>query len=115
VEDIFDAMPDPDDPDAIEGDGIDVQALLTDLWEAASTLSKKPTDAEATLRFVGGAETLERMSLPFGFEQAVWRALVADTLELRDAMESETAEEQLSDEALAERAKSLSWSLRPLV
>lgn len=115
VEDIFEAMPDPDDPDSIEGDGIDVQALLTELWEAASTLSKKPADAEATLRFVGGAEALERMSLPFGFEQAVWRALVADTLELRDVMEAEEADEQWSDAELADRAKALAWSLRPFV
>lgn len=115
VEEIFESMPDPDDPDAIEGDGVDVQNLLTELWQSASTLSKKPNDPQSTLRFVEAAGTLERLSLPFGFDRVVWRELVTEAVALRDALEADEEDEPVADEDVAELASRVARSLRSVV
>ncbi|MCB1283079.1 MAG: hypothetical protein M9952_11020 [Microthrixaceae bacterium] len=115
VEEILDAMPDPDDPDAVDSDGIDVQAVLSNLWESTRTLSKKATDADATVTFLDGAERMSRLSLPFGFDGAVWRSIVAEVLELRDAMESDRATDVVTDDEVSDMAATISRSLRKFV
>lgn len=88
VERIFDAMPDPDDEDAIDADGVDVNRAIFDLWQAAGTLAKHPDDAAAVLSLVDTTDAIERLSVPFGFEPAVWRSLCSEAGEIRDALEA---------------------------
>lgn len=115
VEEILDAMPDPDDPDAADADGVDVQDVLSRLWEATRTLAKRPRDSDAVLAAIGAADEIEQIGLPFGFESAVWRDLVSKTLALRAALDSDDADAQLDDEELQEGCADLERQLRPLV
>ena len=115
VEEVLDAMPDPDDPDAVDADGLDVQEVLSQLWEATGAIAKKPKDADAVLSAIDGANRIERIGLPFGFEPSVWRDLVGKTLALRAALESDDEADQLSDEDLIEGCRQLHAQLRALV
>lgn len=115
VEQIFDAMPDPDDPDAVDADGIDVTATIFRLWEAAGDLAKRPDDAGAVLAAVEATGHLETLAVPFGFEPVVWRDLCARAGALRDALEASVPEDEWSDEELVERAAELHDLLRRYV
>lgn len=115
VEEILDAMPDPDDPDAVDADGVDVQDVLSKLWEATGTLAKRPTDSDAVLAAIDGADRIEHIALPFGFEAAVWRDIVGKTLALRAALDSENEDDQLSDDDLQEGCAQLHRQLRTYV
>lgn len=115
VEEILDAMPDPDDPELTDADGVEVQEVLSRLWQAAGTLAKDPADAAAVLAAVESANQLEHTGLPFGFEPQVWRGIVGDALTLRVAFESEDPDDQLSDDELQERCGQLRDTLRAYV
>jgi len=115
VEEIFEAMPDPEDPDAIDADGVDVTETLFRLWEAAGSLAKRPDDAGAVLAAIEHTGHLEAMAVPFGFEPVVWRDLCARAAGLRDALEADDAEHEWSDEELAEHAAELADLLRRYV
>ena len=113
VERIFDAMPDPDDPDVVDADGVDVAEAVFTLWESAGALAKKLNDASAVVKFVETTVQMERMSVPFGYEPAVWRDICTDAGVVRDALESD--ESEMSDEELQELAASLHQRLRQFV
>lgn len=115
VEEILDAMPDPDDPDAVDTDGVDVQEILSKLWESVGTLAKKPTDSDAVLAAIESGDRLEHISLPFGFEASVWRDIVGKTLALRAALDSDNEDDQLTDEELQEGCADLHRQLRTYV
>ena len=115
VEEILDAMPDPDDPDVLDTDGVDVQDVLSRLWEAAGTLAKRPTDSEAVLVAIDCGDRIERIALPFGFESAVWRDIVAKTLALRAALDSDNEDDQLSDDELQAGCADLHRQLRTYI
>jgi hypothetical protein len=115
VEEIFDALPDPDDPDLVGDDGIEVQDQLSRLFVAAGHLAKRPTDADSVVAAAEVADRIEQISVPFGFEPAVWRNLVTQAVELRDALTETDPEAQLDDEELMERSSTLRNFLRQYV
>jgi hypothetical protein len=92
-------------------DDIDAGEVLSDLFVAADRLMHNPTDAPGVLGFVEASGVAERMGLPFGFAPVAWRDLMAQTRTLRLLLESSTSE----DDEVAEQARSLRESLRPLV
>ena len=112
VDEILDSMPDPDDPDALDADGLDAQAVLSMLWEAVGVLAKRPRDPDAVLGAISSGARMERMNLPFGFESSVWRDIVAKASRLREALESDDAELQLSDDEIREGCEDLRQQLR---
>ena len=112
VDEILDSMPDPDDPDAVDSDGLDAQAVLSMLWEAVGVLAKRPRDPDAVLGAISSGARMERMNLPFGFESSVWRDIVAKASRLREALESDDPELQLSDSAISEGCEDLRQQLR---
>lgn len=115
VEAIFDAMPDPDDPDAVDADGVDVQSALSRLWASSRTLAKKPQDASAILEAIEASDQLESFAVPFGFESIEWHRLVRKSGDLRRALEEPDEDAQLSDEQLQELASEIAGKLRKLV
>jgi len=115
VEGILDAMPDPDDPDAVDTDGVDVQDVLSKLWGAVGTLAKRPTDSDAVLAAIDAANQIEHIGLPFGFESAIWRDIVGKTLALRAALDSDNEDDQLSDDELQDGCADLHRQLRAYI
>jgi hypothetical protein len=115
VEEIFDALPDPDDPDLVGDDGIEVQDQLSRLFVAAGHLAKRPTDSDSVVAAAEVADRIEQISVPFGFEPAVWRNLVTQSTGLRDALIEEDPDAQLDDEELMEKASALRTFLRQYV
>lgn len=115
VEEIFDQLPDPDDPELGDDGGPSVQDLLSRLFVAASDLAKKPRDADAVVDCAEVADSIERLSLPFGFESAAWKNLVALATQLRDLLVEEDPDLQPDDEDLKERAAALRDSVRHYV
>jgi hypothetical protein len=115
AEEIFDGLPDPDDPELSSDDGVAVQDLLSAMFVAAGQLAKKPTDADAVLQLARTTDEVERLSLPFGFEPAVWKNLVSQASTLHDALGEEDESAQLSDDELKERASALRATLRQFV
>ena len=115
AEEIFDTLPDPDDPELSSEDGVAVQDLLSQMFVAAGHLAKKPTDADAVVSLVDTTDQAERLSLPYGFEPAVWKNLVGLAANLRDALTEEDEDAQLSDDELRDRAAALKVTLRQYV
>lgn len=115
VEEILDAMPDPDDPDAIDADGVDVQDVLSKLWDSCGTLAKRPTDSDAVLAALSASGEVRHIALPFGFEPAVWRDIVARATQLNAALDSEDEDTQLTDDELQDACAELEARLHPLV
>jgi hypothetical protein len=115
AEEIFDGLPDPDDPELSSDDGVAVQDLLSTLFVAAGHLARRPTDADSVVHVVDTTDQLERLSLPFGFESAVWRNLVALAAGLRDALTEDDEDAQLDDAELRERASAVRDTLRQYV
>ena len=89
VEEIFDALPDEDDPDA--ADAPEVAGVLGALWEAAEVLARRPADSPAVLSLIDVTDVMETMAVPYGFEPAVWNDLVRRAVELRAALEGDPA------------------------
>jgi hypothetical protein len=115
VEEIFDGLPDPDDPDLVGDDGIEVQDQLSRLFVAAGHLAKRPTDSDSVVAAAEVADRIEQISVPFGFEPAVWRNLVTQSTFLRDALIEEDPNAQLDDDELKQRASDLRDFLRQYV
>lgn len=114
VEAILDAMPDPDDEDRMADDGLQVQAVLGALWQAAGALAKDPADSGAMVAVAEMAENLEHMALPFGFEAASWQLIVQRAGALRDLLDAEEVDE-VEDQELIDRSTELRDQLRPLI
>jgi hypothetical protein len=115
AEEIFDGLPDPDDPELSPDDGVVVQDVLSRLFVAAGHLAKKPTDADSVVDVAETTDQLERLSLPFGFEPAVWKNLVGLASGLRDALVEEDEDLQLDDEELKEKATAVRNTIRQYV
>ena len=112
VDEILDDMPDPDDPEVVDPEGLDVQEVLSLLWTSLGTLAKRPTDADAVLGTIDSAGRLDRMGLPFGFESSVWRDIAGKAARLRAAFESDDADVRLSDDEVREASAELHRQLR---
>jgi hypothetical protein len=115
AEEIFEGLPDPEDPELSSDDGVAVQDLLSRLFVAAGHLAKKPTDADSVVDVAETTDQLERLSLPFGFEPAVWKNLVGLASNLRDALAEDDEDLQLSDDELKEKAAAVRITVRQYV
>lgn len=79
---VFEAIPDPDDPEA--GSGPDAQTVLTELYDTSGALARNPDSAPTMQRFGRAAMDMVRMSVPFGIEPGQWRRLGREFGELAD-------------------------------
>ncbi len=86
---VLDELPEPDDDEISADDGVAVHELFDSLFMAADRLARHPADASATVSVVDDAEVISRVALPFGFESAQWRRLVAEVAALRAAVSGE--------------------------
>jgi hypothetical protein len=114
VDTILDAMPDPEDAELSDADGLAIQDVLSKLFLATGTLRRSPTDSDAVIDAVDAANRLERLSVPFGFEAPVWRGIVDDALALRELLDGDS-EESVSDDSVKEQASSMRAQLRHYV
>ena len=115
VDQILDAMPDPDDAERAEVDGLEVQELLSALFVASGELARRPRDADAVIALDEHGTELENMGVPFGFEPPVWEALVARVVRLREALDPGDDGDELGDDELSGLARELRDELRRYV
>lgn len=118
VEAILDRIDFPDElpaqtEDELENpdDGLEAQAALTDLFDSADRIANDPHNADAILELVEGADRMEGMAVPFGFDRTQWDALRSQAGRLRDAV---VADERDVDDVV-EQARALRDTLHPLV
>ena len=64
------------DEEPIDLDGLDVNDVLSALFEASDRLRKNARDANGVLRFLDQAPVVRRIGMPFGFERPVWNGIV---------------------------------------
>jgi hypothetical protein len=103
---------DEDDVDVLdEGEDLDAQQVMSDLFVASDRLRRKASDHEGVLTLVGRAGDAERMRLPFGFNRHDWRLIVEQSTVLRDLIEDDESD----DADIEARAKGLRDTLRPYV
>jgi hypothetical protein len=114
VDTILDAMPDPEDAELSDADGLAIQDVLSKLFLATGTLRRSPTDPDAVIDAVDAANRLERLSVPFGFEPPVWRGIVDDALALRELLDGD-GDSAVSDDSVKEQASSMRAQLRHYV
>jgi len=113
VDDILEAMPDPDDAERMS-ETVDVQATLTRAWRAASELAKSAENSGAVVDLAESAETLSIIKLPFGFEAAPWRHIVDQAMALQHGLAEDVDDaEPWSDEQVEEAAATLRDTIRP--
>jgi len=111
------------DADAADGewdeewdDGVDAQEVLGGVFIAADRLRRRANDPEGVLALVELADTVASMSLPFGFDQAVWADLVGAVGVLAAALTADEGNEaDVGAEAIEALADDLRARLRPLV
>jgi hypothetical protein len=96
-----------EDPD----DGLEVQEILSDVFEAADRLVHDTRNPDAMLAVAEGVDRMAELGVPFGFHRDQWTALVDQASELRTAVEVDEPDR----EAVAEQARLLRDSIRPLV
>ena len=115
VEEILDAVPDPDDPEAVDLNEPDAQQIMTAMWNATGTLANHPTRPDAIRTAIDGANAMMRMTVPFGLEAVSWRHLVAKSMAIRDALETEREVDQLSDAEFVDGCRDLHRRLGGLI
>ncbi len=98
VSHVIDGLPDPDEGTVSSDDGVALHELFDTVFMASDRLAKHPTDAGSTLQIVDAADLLGQVALPFGFEPAQWRTLVASVVALREAIDPTPADEPTDDE-----------------
>ncbi len=105
----FDApgLVDEGDPD----DGMETAEILSELFVACDRLQKNARDADGVLGVVNSAEKLSNRALPFGYEPAVWDAMVDAAAGLSDDLAGDDA----SDDELEDKARALRDRLRNYV
>jgi hypothetical protein len=114
VDSILDSMPDPEDEELSDADGLAVQDVLSKLFLATGTLRRSPTDSDAVIDAVDAANRLEHLSVPFGFEPPVWRGIVDEALALRELLDG-NGDSAVSDDAVKEKASDIRAQLRHYV
>lgn len=118
---VIDELPDIDEEGVSSDDGIALHELFDSVFMAAGKLAKHPTDANATVNVVDAADLLAQVALPFGFEPAQWRSLVASVAALRQAIapthtDSDTADDApVGDDAIAELAATARDTVRQYI
>jgi hypothetical protein len=84
----------------VDFDGLDVNELLSTLFQAADRLRRNARDSQGVLRFLDNAPTLEQMRMPFGFDRPAWDAVRDATRALHERLDAEDSEDdQVRDDA----------------
>jgi hypothetical protein len=96
-------------------DDVDAQEVLGTAFLAADRLARRSSDPEGVLALVEVHGVMATMTLPFGFDPAVWSDLVARTGVIATALAADDDEDQPTGERLEELAEDLRARLRPLV
>jgi hypothetical protein len=91
------------DDDLVDLDGLDVNELLSTLFDASDRLRRNARDAQGVLRFLDNAPTLERMRMPFGFDRPVWDAVRDSTRALHERLDADDSD----DDEVREHAQQL--------
>jgi hypothetical protein len=81
------------------GDGLAAQEAMSELFVAADRLMHDPEDHEGVLAAVDAARWAEALPLPFGFMPAVWKDLVGQAKQLRQALEGDAEDDEIIDRA----------------
>jgi hypothetical protein len=81
------------------GDGLAAQEAMSELFVAADRLMHDPEDHEGVLAAVDAARWAEALPLPFGFMPAVWKDLVGQAKQLRQALEGDADDDEIIDRA----------------
>lgn len=89
------------DAGVVELDGLDVNDLLSALYEAADRLRRNARDANGVLGVLDNAPLVERMRTPFGFDRPAWSNVVEHARSLRELLEDEDSD----DEEIERRAQ----------
>jgi hypothetical protein len=84
---------DDDAGDLVDMDGLDVNELLSTLFDAADRLRRNARDAQGVLKFLDNAPTIERMRTPFGFEPAEWRTVRDSTTALHELLDDDESDD----------------------
>jgi hypothetical protein len=92
-----------DDDELVDFDGLDVNELLSTLFQAADRLRRNARDSQGVLRFLDNAPTLERMRMPFGFEKPAWVSVRESTRALHELLDADDSD----DEDVREQAQQL--------
>jgi hypothetical protein len=91
------------DAELVDFDGLDVNELLSTLFDAADRLRRNARDSQGVLKFLDNAPTLERMRMPFGFERPAWDGICAATRLLHGLLDDDDSD----DEDIRDRAQQL--------
>jgi hypothetical protein len=118
VEQILDRVDYPDELPAQEDDeledrddGLEVQEVLSDVFESADRLTHDTRNPDAMLALAEGVDRMAQLDVPFGFHRDQWDALVEQAATLRTSVEVEEPDQ----DAVAEQASALRDALRSIV
>jgi hypothetical protein len=106
-----DGVGDDDEILGADGEELDAQQVMSDLFVAADRLRKKANDHEGVLTLVERAAVAQRMKLPFGFNRRDWDQIVEQAIELRALIE----DDESADADITARAAVLRGTLHPYV
>ena len=84
-------------------EGVDPHKVISHLFLASDRLARNPRDRKGTKELKRFGADVFRLSLPFGFEAKVWRSLLDQVGELREAVEGDASPEEISAAADAAR------------
>ncbi len=90
-----------DDP--VDLDGLDVNQVLSSLFDASDRLRKNARDANGVLKFLDHAPVVARMRMPFGFDRSAWGAIVDQVRSVVDLLEDDVSD----DAEIEQRAQAL--------
>ena len=94
-----------------ELEGLEINGLLSSMFEAADRLRRDVHDGGAVLAAVEHGRRLGGVATPFGFAAPSWSALRERCLELTDMLEADDSE----DEDISDHAARLSDALRQVI
>jgi hypothetical protein len=78
---------------AVDLSGLDVNDLLSKVFEAADRLRRNARDANGVLGLLDHAPIVEQIRTPFGFDRPDWHTVVSETTALRELLESDDSED----------------------
>jgi hypothetical protein len=100
LDDIENAADDEDGADPVDLDGLDVNELLSELFEAADRVRRNARDAQGVLSMLDTAPTIERVRTPFGFERVTWDGILGLTRSVRELLEDDDSDDaDIEDQA----------------
>ncbi|MEQ8717079.1 MAG: hypothetical protein RIE08_05660 [Acidimicrobiales bacterium] len=111
AEAVFDRLDETADQFGPGVDGVDAHTVITEMFLIVDKLRRGAGDARVVRSFLDHVELAEQLRLPFGFETADWRGLLAMCGELRDLL----ADREGDDDELLEKAAALRDRLHVLV